>query len=191
MLKQCEIKILLKLKQFSLTFIFICLTFDTVFLDLHLHLFNHHYMSPKNSNRECCGCAGTLAFNEGNIHGWTSWVCIHPYSFVKATSVAIHRGWVFTHTLLWRQHPWPYTMGGCSPILCCGGNIRDHTSSVCIHPYSVVNIFIHAYSVGSIRDHMFWVCIYPYFHESNNVFLAAMCVTESVCVCDVCVNIFM
>ena len=37
---------------------------------------------------------------EGNIHGRTSWVCIHPYSVVKATSVAICCGCALTHTLM-------------------------------------------------------------------------------------------
>ena len=37
---------------------------------------------------------------EGNIRGHTSWVCIHPYSVVKATSVAICRGYALTHTLM-------------------------------------------------------------------------------------------
>ena len=95
------------------------------------------------------GCADTLTFNEGNVHGHTSWVCIHPYSVAKATSLAVRRGCAFTRTLLRRQHPWPYVVGVRSPILCCEGNIRGRTSWVCIHPYS----FARTSS---------WVCIHPY-----------------------------
>ena len=37
---------------------------------------------------------------EGNIRSCTSWVCIHLYSVVKATSVAVRRGCAFTHTFM-------------------------------------------------------------------------------------------
>ena len=89
---------------------------------------------------------------EGNIRGRTSWVCIHPYSVAKATSVAVRRGCAFTRTLLRRQHPWPYVVAGVhSPVLCCEGNIRGRTSwRVCIHPYCVARtssrVCIHPYS---------------------------------------------
>ena len=79
--------------------------------------FNLHHTSPKNSHAVCSGFADTLTFNKGNIHGRTSWVCIHPYSVVKATSVTVCCWCAFTHTLLWRQHPRPYVVGVHSPIL--------------------------------------------------------------------------
>ena len=116
--------------------------------------FNLHRTSPKNLHGVGRRCAGTLTFNEGNIHGRTSWVCIHPYS---ATSMAIHGGCVFTHILLWRQHPWPYVVSVHSPILCCEGNICGRTSWVCIHPYSPILC-----CEGNIRGHTLWVCIHPY-----------------------------
>ena len=81
--------------------------------------FNLCCTSPKNLHRVHHGCAGTLTFNEGyicgrsswgvhspifccegNIHGHTLWVCIHPYSVVKATSVAVYCGCALTHTLM-------------------------------------------------------------------------------------------
>ena len=141
-------------------------------------------MSPKNSRGVCPGCAGTLTFNEGNIRGHMSWVCINPVSVVKATFVAVHLGCAFTQTLLWRQHSWPYIMGLHSPRLCCKGNIRGHTPIMGVHSPRFC-------CEGNIRGHMSWVCIYPYFHESNSLFLAMCsqtwhheCVTVSVwCLC--------
>ena len=65
-----------------------------------------------------------------------------PLLLMKATSVAVRHGCVFTHILLWRQHLWLYVVGVHSPVLCCEGNIHGRTS---------------------------WVCIYPYFHESNRL----------------------
>ena len=84
-----------------------------------LQYVNLCHISPKNSHGVCRGCAGTLTFNEGyicgrsswgvhspifccegNIHGHTLWVCIHPYSVVKATSVAVYCGCALTHTLM-------------------------------------------------------------------------------------------
>ena len=59
----------------------------------------------------CCGVHSPILCHEGNIRGRMLWVCIHPYSVVKATSVAVYRGCVLTHILLWRQHPWPYIVG--------------------------------------------------------------------------------
>ena len=79
--------------------------------------FNLRRTSPKNSHAVCLGFADTLTFNKGNIHGCTSWVCIHPDSVVKATSVTVCCWCAFTHTLLWRQHPRPYVVGVHSPIL--------------------------------------------------------------------------
>ena len=131
---------------------------------------------------------------EGNIRRRTSWVCIHPYSVAKATSVAESRGGcASTRTLLRRQHPWPYVVGVHPPVLCCEGNIRARTSwRVCIHPYSVAkatsvavrrgcastgtllrrqhpcpNVVAGVHPPvlcceGNIRGRTSWVCIHPY-----------------------------
>ena len=87
--------------RIHLTFYLLSLQLRKVFTQVgYTTAFNLCRTSPKNSHGVRCRCAGTLTFNEGNIHGCTSWVCIHPYSVVKATSVAVHRGCALTHTLM-------------------------------------------------------------------------------------------
>ena len=100
--------------------------------------------SPKNSHGVRRGCAGTLTFNEGNIHCHKSWVCIHPDSVVKATSVTGRMLWVCIH---------PYSVVKATSVAVhCGCAIVGYpysivkATSVAVHcgcaivgyPYSVV-----------------------------------------------------
>ena len=87
-----------------------------------------------------------------------------PLLLMKATSMAVCRGCAFTHTLLWKQHPWPYIVGVHSHIFCCEGNICGCTSWVGIHQYSVVR----ATSVALCGQRAFTHT----FMKSNSVFLA-------------------
>ena len=153
MQKQCEIKILLKLKQFSLTFIFICLTITMCRLKTQTEnvvgVQAPLLLMKATSMAEHHECAFTHIC-EGNIRGHTLWVCVHPYSVVKATSVTIRRRCAFTH-----EYGWTHTNDVWSQML------PSQQSMVVHSPMSMGECTLTTYGHGCCLHNRVWVNTHP------------------------------